>query len=130
MPFPLITSLYTGLAALLVLVLVVRISALRMRLHIGIGDGGDRLLGQRIRAHGNAVEYLPLALLQLGLLELTGHAAWLVHACGAVLILARCLHAFGLSRSAGKSMPRALGTALTWAVMAVMAMLLIARFVR
>lgn len=130
MPFPLITGLYAGLSLLLVLVLAYRVVMVRRATRTGLGTGGSTALEQRIRAHGNAVEYLPMGLLAIALLELTGHAGWLVHALGASLLLGRVLHAWGLSTSAGTSQGRFLGTLLTWLVFAAMAVLLVWRFFR
>lgn len=130
MPFPLITGLYTGLSLLLVLVLAYRVVAVRRATRTGLGTGDSSALEQRIRAHGNAVEYLPMGLLGVGLLELTGHSGWLVHALAATLLLGRVLHAWGLSTSAGTSHGRFLGTLLTWLVFVAMALLLVWRFFR
>ncbi|TXK60525.1 MAPEG family protein [Alkalisalibacterium limincola] len=130
MPFPLITGLYAGLSLLLVLVLAYRVVASRRATRTGLGAGGSLALEQRIRAHGNAVEYLPMGLLGLLLLELTGHSAWLVHALGATLLLGRMLHAWGLSVSAGTSQGRLLGTLLTWLAFVAMAVLMVWRFFR
>ncbi|HSR65223.1 MAG TPA: MAPEG family protein, partial [Xanthomonadaceae bacterium] len=89
---PKITLLFTALQALLMLVLLARISRLRHGRRIGFGDGGDPQLGRAIRVHGNFVEHVPFALLLLGLLELCGlPAAWL-WSFGAALLLARLLH--------------------------------------
>jgi len=130
MPFPLTTGLYAAISLLLVLVLAYRVVRVRLASRTGLGAGGSVVLEQRIRAHGNAVEYLPMGLLGLLLLELTGHAAWLVHALGATLVLARMLHAWGLSVSAGTSPGRFLGTVLTWLVFVAMAVLMVWRFFR
>lgn len=125
---PLITGLYAALATLLVLLLAYRVAFVRLTRRIPLGSGDDRRMEQRIRAHGNAVEYLPLGLIELGLVEMTGHPAWVVHACGAALIAARVLHAWGLSTHYGKSMGRFIGIIGTWLVMAAMAVLLLVRF--
>lgn len=120
-----ITGIYVALATFLVLVLAGRVSIRRRAAKVGIGDGGDADLFRRVRAHANAVENLPLALLLLLMLELNQtQPAWL-HLCGCVLILGRVLHAVGLSRSSSESVGRFLGTALTWGVMLVMALLLL-----
>ncbi len=120
-----ITGIYAALAALLVLVLALRISQTRHANKVGIGDGGDRELIKRIRAHANALENLPMALLLLLLLELNQtRPAWL-HGLGILLILARVAHAVGLSRSSGYSVGRFGGTALTWLLMLGMSLLLL-----
>lgn len=120
-----ITGIYAALATLLVLILAARVVLARNTHKIGIGDGGERELIKRIRAHANALENLPLALLLLLLLELNQtQPAWL-HALGIALILARIAHAIGLSRSSGHSVGRFGGTGLTWLVMLAMALLLL-----
>ena len=123
-----ITGIYVALAALLVLVLAVRVVLRRISLRIGIGDGDDRELRKRVRAHANAIEYLPIALLLLLMLELNQTQPALVHACGIVLIVARVAHAFGLSRSGGPSPARLAGTMLTFLLMLTMALLLLWQF--
>ena len=61
---------FTALGTLLVLALALRVSAVRHGKRIHLGDGGDEGVLRRIRAHANAIENLPLALLLLLLLEL------------------------------------------------------------
>ncbi len=124
----LITGLYAALIALLVVALAARVVRLRMRLRIGIGDGGHPELGRAIRAHGNLIEHAPLLLLLLLIAELS-HAlpAGGLHAAGLVILLGRALHAFGLSRSAGTSPGRFLGTVLTWVAFLGLALALIGR---
>ncbi len=120
-----ISGIYIALAALLLLVLAARVVLARQRVRAGIGDGGDPALAKRIRAHANAAENLPLALLLLLVLELDQTQPLWLHLFGCVLIAGRVLHAIGLSRSSSGSTPRFLGTALTWGVMIVMAVLLL-----
>ncbi|HVB83630.1 MAG TPA: MAPEG family protein [Rhodanobacteraceae bacterium] len=120
-----ISSLFVALAVLLVLLLAIRVALRRNVAAIGLGDGGDAELARRIRAHGNAVEYLPLALLELALLEHAGTSAALLYALGGTLIVARVLHAIGLSRSGGRSAGRVLGMLGTWLAMLAMALLLL-----
>jgi uncharacterized membrane protein YecN with MAPEG domain len=58
-------------------------------------------LQSAIRAHGNAVEYIPIALLLLLFLEMDGAATWMVHLCGLIIILGRLMHYYGFSSSSG-----------------------------
>ncbi len=125
-----ITALYTGLLALLLLVLALRIIRLRWKLRVGIGDGGDRSMLRAVRAHGNAAEYVPITLLLLLAVELNHGNPLLLHACGAIFVGSRVLHAIGLTRSGGPSWPRAAGTLGTMAVVIVLAVSAIAGFVR
>jgi uncharacterized membrane protein YecN with MAPEG domain len=120
-----ITGLYVALAAMLVVVLSIRVVLCRRALRISLGDGDEKELKKRIRAQANAIEYLPLALLLLFSLEWNQTQPVVLHACGIALIFARIVHAIGLSMTGGLSPGRMVGTALTWTIMAVMALLLI-----
>ena len=120
-----ITGLYAAIAALLVVIFGVRVSLRRRAIKVGIGNGGDSILAQRIRVHANAVEYLPLALILLLILELNQTQPLLIHVFGCLLIAGRLVHAYGLSHSAGISPGRAFGMVLTWGTIAAMALLLI-----
>lgn len=123
-----ITGLYAALAALLVMVLIVRVALRRRSARIGIGDGGDHELHKRIRAHANAAEVLPLGLILLLLVELNQTQPLVVHIFGITLILGRLLHAFGLSRSSATSPGRLIGMLLSVLVIVAMAVLLLWQF--
>ncbi|MEO8459554.1 MAG: MAPEG family protein [Dokdonella sp.] len=120
-----ITGIYAALVALLILILAARVMLLRFKLRVGIGDGGDRQLAKRIRAHANAIEYVPIALILLLLVELNQTQPAIVHGFGITLLVARVLHAIGLSLRSGTSAGRFLGTTLTILVIAAMALLLL-----
>jgi uncharacterized membrane protein YecN with MAPEG domain len=124
-----ITMFYAGLCTLLVLVLAIRVISRRLQAKIGIGDGGDHEMQRRVRAHSNAVEYLPLALLLLGGMELNGYPDAVIHAFGATLLVSRVLHAWGLSRKSGASPGRFIGTLVTLLLMIAMSLFAIAGFV-
>ena len=116
-----VTLLYAGLCTVLVIILAVRVAYWRFRHKIGIGDGGDRELLKRVRAHANAIENLPLALILLGGMELNGSGTPLIHGFGSLLFVSRVAHAWGLSRSSGTSTGRFLGSLFTWLLMLAMA---------
>jgi len=117
-----ITLLYAALCTLLVLFLAGQVIAARRRYQVGLGDGGNAELARRMRVHANAVEYLPLALLLLGGMELNGYPDPVIHGFGATLFVSRVLHAWGLGRSAGTSVGRFLGTLLTLLLMVAMSL--------
>ena len=116
-----VTGLYAGLLGLLVLVLMIRVIRLRWKFRVGIGDGNERALHKAIRAHGNAVEHIPIALVLLLVAELNRAPPTVLHLAGGAFVIARLLHAIGLSRSSGPSWPRATGVIGTVAVIAVLA---------
>lgn len=119
---PTISLLFASLHALLLLALLAPISRHRYRQRINLGDGGDPVLLRKIRVHANFIEYVPMALLMLALLELGGLPPWLLWLLGAALLLARVMHAAGFSRRPGYSFGRFWGTAVTWGVLLAMAL--------
>ena len=58
-----ITLTIAGAAALLNLWLGMRVSQLRIRDKVAIGDGGNARIAARMRAHANFVEYVPTFLI-------------------------------------------------------------------
>jgi uncharacterized membrane protein YecN with MAPEG domain len=125
-----ITALYAGLLALLMLVLARNVIRGRYRAKVGLFDGGDEQLGRAIRIHGNFIEYVPIALILMGLVEINGApAAWALHAWGAVIIASRLVHAYGLAGSSMASKGRTIGTAITWFAITTLAVTAITPFV-
>jgi uncharacterized membrane protein YecN with MAPEG domain len=120
-----ITGLYAALLALLVIGLSVRVMLLRRRTSVGLGDGGNRSVACAVRAHGNATEYVPVALILLLVLELNQTLPVLLHGFGIALLVARVVHALGLSKTPGISAGRAVGAGLTLLVILVMALMLL-----
>lgn len=127
---PVVTLLFTGLLALMLLALATPIVLRRRAMRVGIGSGGDEVLARRIRVQANFVEYVPVALLLLGLLETCGLPRAWVAGFGIALLLGRVLHAMGLSQRAGYSFGRFYGTLLTWLVLLGMALAAMAIAIR
>lgn len=118
--YPSIVLIYASLLALLLIGLSYNVVRLRRRHQVGIGTGSVQALERAVRAHANFCEYVPLALLLLGLIELGGKVpGWMLHILGLALLAGRIAHAQGLNRSAGASRARVVGTALTWGVLLV-----------
>lgn len=115
-----ITLTIAGAAALLNLWLGLRVSLLRRRLKVSIGDGGNEPIARRMRGHANFTEYAPFVLILLGLVEYTaGSSPWL-WAAGILFIVGRLAHPFGMDRP-GASALRIGGMAVTWAVLLALA---------
>jgi uncharacterized protein len=93
--FP-ITALYALPLAVIFLALWINVTSTRSKLSQSIGDGGNVDLHERIRKHGNFVEWVPMVMLLMLLAEARGTGAMWLHAAGALLTLGRALHPFGL----------------------------------
>ncbi len=108
-----ITLTIAGAAALLNLWLGIRVSQLRIRDKVSVGDGGNPAVAARMRAHANFVEYTPFFLILLALVELArGSETWL-WAVGIIFVLGRLMHPFGMDRPAPNPL-RMIGTIITW----------------
>ena len=94
-----VTSLYGALNALLTMGLGVNVSRVRTKLKVFRGDGGNAGLIAAIRAHGNNVEHVPLALILLLLAELCGGDSVALHVFGGALLVGRLGHAFGILKN-------------------------------
>ena len=71
---------------------------------------------QVIRTHANNIEYVPMALVLLGLIEMLGAPGLAVHVLGILLFAGRLFHAQGLITSSKVSVGRAVGAGSTWLV--------------
>lgn len=124
-----IVPFYAGLLVLLFMFLSVRVVRLRRSLKVTIGDSGNKELLRAMRVHSNFAEYVPLALLLLLALELQAFYPWVLHLLGAVLLLGRLLHAYGVSQLKETLVFRIAGMACTFLVMGFASLWLIYRFV-
>src|SRR5262245_32832834 len=93
-----VTPIYAGLLALLLVALSFRVIRFRRAARISLGDGGDEEMRRRVRVHGNFIEYVPIALILMLLAELQHQSYWLLHLMGALLIVGRLAHAYGVAR--------------------------------
>lgn len=91
-----VTMLLGGAFALLMVPLSVLVSLKRFELKCAYGDGGDRVLGARIRTHGNFIEYAPLSLMVLALVEIADGPPRLIWALAVMFLFARVVHALGM----------------------------------
>lgn len=87
-----VTALYAGLFGLWLLALSYEVVRRRQRHAVSLGSGGVPALEHAIRAHGNAVETVPLGLILLGLAEGMGMPVWLLHLSGLALLAGRVMH--------------------------------------
>jgi uncharacterized membrane protein YecN with MAPEG domain len=91
-----ITLTLAGAAALLNVWIARRVGQARLAHKVSIGDGGNEALAARMRAHSNYTEYTPFFLILVLLIELAkGSELWL-WIVGAVYMLARIAHVYGM----------------------------------
>ena len=93
-----ITLLYAALLAIFALFLSFKAGAFRGKSGASIlyGDPVNMELAQRVRVHQNFLEYVPMILILMGAIELSGGSTAFLHGTGVALIIARIAHAIGL----------------------------------
>ena len=91
-----ITALYASILGLLWFVLTFWVILGRWKYRVSLGDGQERDLNRRIRAHANFVETVPLALILLWCVESHAFHEPLCHVFGVGLCASRILHAAGM----------------------------------
>ena len=107
-----VSALYAALSAFLIVWLSRCVIRIRRAKRVPLGDGGHPELQAAIRAQGNAVEYIPITLILLVLLELNGAHWALIHLGGMAMLAGRVAHARGLLT--GHIRYRVLGMQLTF----------------
>ncbi|MGI9430735.1 MAG: MAPEG family protein [Myxococcota bacterium] len=112
MPIP-ITALYAGIMGLILFALDFHVGGMRGRKKISVYDAGDREMAIAVRRQGNFVEHVPLALILIGVLELSGASALGLHLLGGGLTIARIAHPFGLDYEVANKPARIVGAGLT-----------------
>ena len=107
---------YAGLLALMSVFLANQV--LYVRLRPGKAPKWRARATERVQA--NFVENVPLALVLLYLLEVSGAPTVAIHLFGAALVLLRVLHAWGMSANEGANYPRLIGAQGTFLLLSVM----------
>jgi uncharacterized membrane protein YecN with MAPEG domain len=124
-----VTAVYAAILALVILALGINVTVHRVKLQVSLGDGGNPQMRRMIRLHGNAIEYLPLALLLMALYELNGGLHWALHVIGIALIAGRVIQTAAMWGSELPKPGRGIGQTTTWLSIAVLAVLNLARVV-
>ena len=117
-----ITLLYASLLTILAIFLAIKVGMNRVDTNIMTGEGESSMLLQSVRAHGNLIEYAPLALILLALLEMQNLSDSMLHLCGSLFFLARISHAYGVSISRESTPYRLVGAVGTWLIMLIMSL--------
>ena len=116
-----ITLLYASLLSLLAVSLAFKTGLLRGKTNTMLGEGDAPEMLQAIRAFGNLIEYAPLAIIMLGLLEIQDVGGWKLHILGSTFFVSRILHAYGITISRERTPYRVVGILGTWLSILVMA---------
>lgn len=112
-----VTPLFGALFALVYVALSINVVRYRFGNKISMGTGDNKHLEMATRAHGNFIEYVPLALLLMWFLESMTLSPNEVFWLGSILLIARVTHAFGMFYPQQLLLLRKIGTIATFAVL-------------
>lgn len=87
-----ITAIFAGLLALWLFFLQVRVIQFRRGKNVSLGHAEDEMGERLIRAHGNAVENIPIFLILLGVSENMGTPGWVLWLIAALFTAGRIAH--------------------------------------
>ena len=123
-----ITSIYAAIAGLFLIFLSLRVIRLRRSRKVSIGSAEVPELERAMRVQSNFVEYTPITLLLLFLLEHGGASGWVLHLFGLGFAVSRLLHFLGMRSPEAPGMMRVAGILGTFAVIAALSLALLMRF--
>lgn len=123
-----VTAACAAICGLLILVLAFRVSLLRMRHRIALGDGGVEALSRAIRVHANTVEFVPIFVPLCLCYELYAGANAVLAGLAGVFVVARLAFAVGLSLAPVHPLRR-IGAGLTYLSLLLLSLLLLAAVV-
>ena len=111
--------------SLIMLTLTLLVSARRVTLGLAQGDmtlypyqdGDDEQLKRRIRAFGNFVEYTPMVVILVGLMEWSGTQTVFLFWISVAFVLGRISHALGMFINPHFPLPRIMGMTATYVVL-------------
>lgn len=104
-----VSTTYAAILGLLFVPFTMYVGLYRAKHRILLQDGGDQELARRIRAQGNFIETVPLAIILIILMDINGASATWLHALGSVLVASRVIHYVTIATNPGNTVPRALG---------------------
>jgi len=104
-----VTPIYALAIAVIYMVLWMRVTAKRGAMGQSIGDGGDQELLLRVRQHGNCAEWSTFLLILMILAEGMGAPSLYIHIGGALLLIGRLAHPFGLKKDNASHLLRYVG---------------------
>ena len=91
-----VTPIYALPVAAIYIILWMRVTMLRSATGTSIGDANNPALLHRIRQHGNCAEWTFFILILMILAEGMGAPKMYLHISGALLLIGRIAHPFGL----------------------------------
>ncbi len=108
-----ISLMFASLFALFALVLSFRAGSYRGKAGVSVlfGEPQNMQLAERVRVHQNFLEYVPMILIVMALVEVNGGSATFLYSIGGLLLVTRVAHAMGLKHDDMSHVGRLIGAA-------------------
>jgi uncharacterized membrane protein YecN with MAPEG domain len=116
---PSVTIFYAGIFGLLLLVLSLNIFREWVHVAAGVRSEAEERWKRSERVQASFVEFVPMTLLLIFLIEAHGAPKEILHGLGIGLLVARVLHAYGMGTGKTANLFRVIGTQLTFLVLMV-----------
>lgn len=114
---PTVTIFYAGIYGLLLLVLSLNIFREYVKVAFGMAAEHEDRWKRAERAQHSFVEFVPICIVMMFLIELHGAPGFILHALGLMLLIARIFHAYGVGRGNASDILRLIGTQTTYLVL-------------
>jgi uncharacterized protein len=111
------SAVYAAILAVIFFFLSIRVIGQRRQSQAALGTGNNADLERVVRVHANFSEYVPFALLLIFFVEQASFPAWSIHLLGALLVVGRLIHAYGVSRTPENLRFRVTGMAVTFTIL-------------
>lgn len=117
-----ITALTAAICAIMLLITAIDTVRQRLKSRVAFGDGGHANVVSASRSHGNLAEHAPLAVIMIGMLEMSRADHWVLTGVACLFLFARAMHIVGLyaPMSTKPPVPRQIGVVGTWASYAIL----------
>ena len=124
-----LTACYGAILALIIVALGINVTMHRVKLKVPLGDGGNPQMLRMIRLHGDAVEYIPLAIALMLAYELNGGSHFALHIVGIALVAGRLIQTWGMWATSTATPGRQVGQSLTWLSVTALALLNLSKLI-
>lgn len=122
-----IIGLYVALNLFWHIFLMLFVGGQRMSAKVSLGDGNDKTLLGRIRAHGNFTENAPFVLIAMIVMAQLGATSLPLHIVGAGFTISRLFHFHGITREDHNGKGRSVGALMTTIVIVYAAVYILLR---
>jgi uncharacterized membrane protein YecN with MAPEG domain len=114
---PSVTIFYSGIFGLLLLVLSLNIFREWVHIAVGMQNEKNDSWKRSERIQQSFVEFVPMCMLLILLIEMNGAPALVLHGLGLGLVIARVLHAYGVGDGKLANIFRVVGTQMTFLIL-------------